>query len=612
MSKLLAGRYELMEKIGEGGMAVVYKAKCRLLNRYVAIKILRPEFTKDAQFVENFKRESQAAAGLQHPNIVSVYDVGKEGNIHFIVMELIDGRPLSEIIREKAPMDYKTAIEITRQVASALSLAHRNNIIHRDVKPHNIMVTRDGIAKLADFGIAKAVSDSTIMASETSRVIGSVHYFSPEQARGAYVDERSDIYSLGIVLYEMLTGEVPFDGDNPVQVALMHINDDITPPSKLVPGIPPALEKLVMKATDKFQSNRYRNAEELLEDLDNIEFVTKMVGNSVFAAADVEEFQEMNRRNSQAEIEDLAEETVKSKKPAKAKKDSGQKVKKKKSKKPIIITVCVIAALAVIAGGLYALGVFGGEKAPDLSGMTVEEAQEELDKLDMDLKLEVDEREITSETVEEGKIASQDPREGEKISKGDTITVMLSSGKPTGLVPNIIGYNYNENKAQIEAILKAEGYELGSVSEEESDEPVGVIINQDPGADSSASKGSAINIVISKGTDKSKMPSLLGMTFEEAKAALEAAGFEVGTPTYEESSVYAKGIVMDQPYEPGAKIEKGTVISLVISKGEPAVTPPDEPEEPEDPGDSENPDGSGGQGGESENPDEEGNADDDE
>lgn len=612
MSKLLAGRYELMEKIGEGGMAVVYKAKCRLLNRYVAIKILRPEFTKDAQFVENFKRESQAAAGLQHPNIVSVYDVGKEGNIHFIVMELIDGRPLSEIIREKAPMDYKTAIEITRQVASALSLAHRNNIIHRDVKPHNIMVTRDGIAKLADFGIAKAVSDSTIMASETSRVIGSVHYFSPEQARGAYVDERSDIYSLGIVLYEMLTGEVPFDGDNPVQVALMHINDDITPPSKLVPGIPPALEKLVMKATDKFQSNRYRNAEELLEDLDNIEFVTKMVGNSVFAAADVEEFQEMNRRNSQAEIEDLAEETVKSKKPAKAKKDSGQKVKKKKSKKPIIITVCVIAALAVIAGGLYALGVFGGEKAPDLSGMTVEEAQEELDKLDMDLKLEVDEQEITSETVEEGKIASQDPREGEKISKGDTITVMLSSGKPTGLVPNIIGYNYNENKAQIEAILKAEGYELGSVSEEESDEPVGVIINQDPGADSSASKGSAINIVISKGTDKSKMPSLLGMTFEEAKAALEAAGFEVGTPTYEESSVYAKGIVMDQPYEPGAKIEKGTVISLVISKGEPAVTPPDEPEEPEDPGDSENPDGSGGQGGESENSDEEGNADDDE
>ena len=301
MSKLLAGRYELIEKIGEGGMAVVYKARCRLLNRYVAIKILRPEFTKDAQFVENFKRESQAAAGLQHPNIVSVYDVGKEGNIHFIVMELIDGRPLSDIIQERAPMDYKTSIELIKQVASALSVAHRNHIIHRDVKPHNIMITKDGMAKLADFGIAKAVSDSTLV-TETSKVIGSVHYFSPEQARGAYVDERSDIYSLGIVLYEMLTGQVPFDGDNPVQVALMHINDEITPPSELVPGIPPALEKLVMKATDKYQSNRYKSADEFLEDLDNIEFVTKMVGNSVFAASDVEEFQEMNRRK---EVEDV-------------------------------------------------------------------------------------------------------------------------------------------------------------------------------------------------------------------------------------------------------------------------------------------------------------------
>ena len=289
MSKLLAGRYELIEKIGEGGMAVVYKARCRLLNRYVAIKILRPEFTKDAQFVENFKRESQAAAGLQHPNIVSVYDVGKEGNIHFIVMELIDGRPLSDIIQERAPMDYKTSIELIKQVASALSVAHRNHIIHRDVKPHNIMITKDGMAKLADFGIAKAVSDSTLV-TETSKVIGSVHYFSPEQARGAYVDERSDIYSLGIVLYEMLTGQVPFDGDNPVQVALMHINDEITPPSELVPGIPPALEKLVMKATDKYQSNRYKSADEFLEDLDNIEFVTKMVGNSVLQLQTLKNF----------------------------------------------------------------------------------------------------------------------------------------------------------------------------------------------------------------------------------------------------------------------------------------------------------------------------------
>ena len=252
-NKLLVGRYELIEKIGEGGMAVVYKAKDRLLNRFVAIKILRPEYTKDAQFVDSFRRESQAAAGLQHPNIISVYDVGHEGNIHFIVMELVDGKPLSQIIKEQAPMDYRRAIEITKEVASALSLAHKHNIIHRDIKPHNIMITTEGTAKLGDFGIAKAVSDSTL--TETSKIIGSVHYFSPEQARGAYVDERSDIYSLGIVLYEMLTGTVPFDGENPVQVALMHINDEITPPSRLVPGIPPQLEKLVMKATAESCSN---------------------------------------------------------------------------------------------------------------------------------------------------------------------------------------------------------------------------------------------------------------------------------------------------------------------------------------------------------------------
>lgn len=218
-NRLLVGRYELIEKIGEGGMAIVYKAKDRLLNRYVAIKILRPEFVKDEKFIENFRKESQAAAGLSHPNIVNVYDVGQEGNIHFIVMELIDGKSLSQVIEEEGRLDYKEAISITKQVASALSLAHKNQIIHRDVKPHNILITSSGTAKLADFGIAMAVSKESI-AEGKEKIMGSVHYFSPEQARGAYVDERSDIYSLGIVLYEMLTGKVPFDGDNPISIAL--------------------------------------------------------------------------------------------------------------------------------------------------------------------------------------------------------------------------------------------------------------------------------------------------------------------------------------------------------------------------------------------------------
>lgn len=561
MSKLLAGRYELIEKIGEGGMAVVYKGKDRLLNRYVAVKILRPEFIKDAQFIENFKRESQAAAGLQHPNIVSVYDVGKEGNIHFIVMELIDGRPLSDIISERAPLDYKQAIEITRQVASALSLAHRNNIIHRDVKPHNIMITRDGIAKLADFGIAKAVSDSTLV-TETSRVIGSVHYFSPEQARGSYVDERSDIYSLGIVLYEMLTGQVPFDGDNPVQVALMHINDDIVPPSKLVPGIPPALEKLVMKATDKFQSNRYKNADELLEDLQNIEFVTKMVGDSVFAASDVEEFQEMNRKKH-SEV-DFVEE-----KPKKKKKKKGN------GKKKIVIAAIagVIAVIAVVIGILYAFGVMGGGiEVPNLVGMTTEEAEAELNELG--LKMEVGE-EVPSDEIEEGLIASQTPDEGETVEEGDTVTVMLSSGKPTGQVPSLVGRPYDEDS--IRALLEASNYQLGSVTYQESDAEEGEIINQDPGAGTEAEEGTSVNVVVSKGTDKRTVPTLVGLGVDEAKQAIVDAGFTVGSISYAESTVYKQNIVMEQQYDAGEKLEEGTKINIVVSKGEPeVVTPPEE------------------------------------
>lgn len=568
MSKLLAGRYELIEKIGEGGMAVVYKAKCRLLNRYVAIKILRPEFTKDAQFVDNFKRESQAAAGLQHQNIVSVYDVGKEGNIHFIVMELIEGKPLSDLITENGPFDYKEAMEITKQVASALSLAHRNHIIHRDVKPHNIMITKDGIAKLADFGIAKAVSSSTMVANETSRIIGSVHYFSPEQARGAYVDERSDIYSLGIVLYEMLTGQVPFDGDNPVQVALMHINDDITPPSQLVSGIPPALEKLVMKATDKYQTNRYKNADEVVEELTNIEFVTKMVGDSVFVGSHHETHTLQDNRVQKENTESVDEESQRQKEKPEHKKET--RLNKKR-----FAMVCMVAILAVAGtiGTLFATGILkSGVIVPDVTGKDLETAKALIEEAG--LVLEEGEA-VRSNEVNVGEIASQSPVDGEKVDKGSTVTVMVCEGKPTGVVPNVIGQEYDET---IEPYLNAAGYELGTVEKVESDAEKGEIIDQDPASGAEAEQGTKINLVVSKGTNKVKMPSLLGLTLEEAKQMLKDCGFEIGKTTYEESTVYAKNIVMRQGYEEGEKVEKGTKVDIVISKGEPEVNPePDEP-----------------------------------
>ena len=271
-TRLLAGRYELIERIGEGGMAVVYKAKDRLLNRFVAIKILKPEFTKDMKVIESFRRESQAAASLSHPNIVNVYDVGKEGNIYYIVMELIEGNVLSDIIREEGALEPRRAVAIAKQVASALSVAHKNQIIHRDVKPHNILITKEGVAKITDFGIAKAMSSSTMTANQTGTIMGSVHYFSPEQARGGYVDEKSDIYSLGIVMYEMLTGKVPFDAENPVAVAVMHMNEEITPPSQVNPSISPDVESIVMKATAKYQVNRYKTADEMITALSLVNY----------------------------------------------------------------------------------------------------------------------------------------------------------------------------------------------------------------------------------------------------------------------------------------------------------------------------------------------------
>ena len=468
MSKLLAGRYELVEKIGEGGMAVVYKGRDRLLNRYIAVKILRPEFTKDAQFIESFNRESQAAAGLQHPNIVGVYDVGAEGSIHFIVMELVDGRPLSDIIAEKGPLNYKTAIEIAKQVASALSLAHKHNIVHRDVKPHNIMITTDGMAKLTDFGIARAVSSSTMVA-ETSKVIGSVHYFSPEQARGSYVDERSDIYSLGIVLYEMLTGKVPFDGDNPVQVALMHINNEITPPSKLVAGIPPALEQIVMKATDKYQSNRYATADEMLSDLSNLEFISSRVGDSVFAGAGksstMVNIPVRTEDNNDEELAKIVGESGKTQKKS-AKKNSSEGGGK--GKKIAIGIVAAVVVIAAVVGGMYALGFIGGKadvEIPSVIDMTYEEAKDELEAAG--LKIEMGE-EVETEDKEPGVVVSQSPKEGVKVKEGSTVTVDISISAEGELVPNLLGEVYD--KSTVEKILEDHGFTLGTVTEDYSAE----------------------------------------------------------------------------------------------------------------------------------------------
>ena len=548
-NKLLLGRYEIIEKIGEGGMAVVYKAKDRLLNRYVAIKILRPEFVKDEQFVENFRKESQAAAGLSHPNIVNVYDVGKEGNIHFIVMEIIDGKPLSQVIDEKGRLDYKEAISIARQVASALSLAHKNQIIHRDVKPHNILITSTGTAKLADFGIARAVSKASI-AEGSEKIMGSVHYFSPEQARGAYVDERSDIYSLGIVLYEMLTGKVPFDGDNPISIALMHINDPMPSVSSQVPGIPPQLEKVIEKATDKYQSNRYKTADEMIEDLDNIDFITKVMGSSIFES-------QLEKKD-----EDISD-AIKEAEDVKKREDEKKPVNKTKL---FIIIASVIIVIAGIIGAGAMLGWFSGDndevEVPDFKGMTLEEAQIEAEKYG--LKVEEGDQ-VYSPDQEEGKITSQTPGKGAKVSKGKVITVNISLGKKDGVVPNIVGMDYKEAKEYLEDF----GFELGMVVKVKSTKPENTVITQSVEAGSTADKGTVIDVEVSdgKGKEMKEVPYLIGKDVDTAKSEIIAAGFKVGNIYYEESDEYPKNTITSQQYKSGEELEEGTAIDIVVSKG---------------------------------------------
>jgi histidine kinase len=574
MSKLLAGRYELIEKIGEGGMAVVYKAKDRLLNRYVAIKILRPEFTQDEQFLDSFKRESQAAAGLQHPNIVSIYDVGRTGNINFIVMELVDGRPLSDFIKENGHLDYKTTIDIAKQMASALAIAHKHQIIHRDVKPHNIMITSDGVAKLTDFGIARAVSKATMVA-DTSKIIGSVHYFSPEQARGAYVDERSDIYSLGIVMFEMLTGRVPFDGETPVEVALKHINEDVPSPAKLVPGIPPALDKVVLKATDKYQTERYKSADEMLEALKNVEFVTQMVGDRVFAG----ETDNKPRRDESlvapvmsSRREDREQEMVIA--PANPRKPKAKSDDKKKKKRAIIIGVAAAAILALF-GILYVSGIIGGGgkevTVPDVKGMSYSEAKEVLEA--KGLKIEKADEPIASQKIEKGKIVSQTPSKNSKVKKGRTVRVILSAGNTELKVPDLKGLSYKEAKT----LLSEMGLQISKGDEVDSDSVTeGLIASQYPSAKTKVDKGDIITVNISKGKKDAVIPKLVGTTFtseSDVSATLSKYGYKLGKVSYEES-YETPGTIIKQSPDAGTTAEKKTTVDIVISKAKSKATVP--------------------------------------
>lgn len=544
-SKVIASRYELVRKIGDGGMAVVYKANDRLLSRNVAVKILKPEFTQDEKFIENFRRESHAAARLSNPNIVNVFDVGREGNINYIVMELVEGKTLAQVIKEEAPMDYRRVINFSKQIANGLSAAHKNGIIHRDVKPHNILINEDGIAKITDFGIAKAVTNATIADNTNESIMGSVHYFSPEQARGGYVDEKSDIYSLGIVMYEMLTGKVPFDGDSPVQIALMHINKQITPPSKLVPGIPPNLERIVMKATQKYQTNRFSDCNEMISALNEVELVTRVVGNDRYRKKPVED--ENRRQQMQRRME----------------REAAEDKKRAASRKKLIIALIAAAAVClVILGICYATGIIGNKtEVPDLRGLSYSQAKERAD--DAGFKIKKGE-EVYSNKYDDGDITSQNPEEGSKAVRGSTITVNICR-KDEGTVPKLTGKTEKEARK----LIKEKGFTVGTVSEVTDAAPKGEVVKQDPEAGSEVDPGSAISFSVSNGLGKKKVkvPDILGKTRSQAESALKAEGLSLGNVTEEESDEYDEGDVMEQNPSSGTKVDEGSSVDIVVSKG---------------------------------------------
>ena len=582
-SKILAGRYELIEKIGDGGMAVVYKAKDRLLNRFVAIKILKPEFIKDPKFIDSFRRESQAAAGLSHPNIVSVFDVGKEGNIYYIVMEVLEGDTLSDIIRRDGPLDEMRAIDIAKQIAQALSSAHKKNIIHRDVKPHNILMSEDGTAKIADFGIAKAVNSGTIV-NNTSTVMGSVHYLSPEQARGGYVDARSDIYSLGIVLYEMLTGSVPFDGDNPVSVAMMHMNEAVQPPSRINPAVSPALDKVVLKATAKHQPDRYKSADEMYEALVQAEnsivsersgmglrefYAIPRDGGSGRQDGSYDNYGDYGGFDDDEEEEErslLAGKLRRKKKDKTKNKDAAGKERKKSSKKRKILPV-VLALICAIPLSILLLNVFGGSdktvKIPDVLAA-------ELEKAGLEYTLGTP---VISDEYEAGEVVSTDPDVGREVKKGYKVRLILSKGSDSESVktPNTVGKKLDEAKELLEKF----DLKCGSVKyDEDSDLPDGTVISQDPEAGEEVETGTSVNLVVSRAAENTEVPDVRGLSQSAAKEKLEENGFELGKVSTEYSDDVEEGLVISQSPKAGSEEAEGTSVDIVISKG-PEETEPE-------------------------------------
>lgn len=542
LGKLLSNRYELLEVRGQGGMAIVYKAKDTLLNRFVAVKVLRQEYTHDEQFIKKFKRESQSAASLSHQNIVNIYDVGVHKNMHYIVMELVDGKTLKEFIKESGKVNWKKTIDITLQIASALEHAHKNQIIHRDIKPHNIILTKEGVAKVADFGIARAITSSTITQIEDT--MGSVHYLSPEQARGGFVNEKSDLYSLGIVMYEMVTGEVPFKGDTSVAVALQHLQAEVIPPIEINTLLPKNLNSIILKLLNKAPDDRYADTSHLISDL-----------NKAYLELDVNIDESNFNDNAPTQITPVILE--------KNENDNNKKTKKEKIKLTVSLVAFFLIAimLGVLVFSCNNLFKVKEIEVPDVESLHIDQAIKILK--DHGLESEIGEREYNNE-VEINIVITQNPSQGKMIKENQIVTLTVSKGPRQIEVPPLIG------KFEVEAIslLENSGFEIGEVKYEFNDEfENGKVYDQSPKENTEVAEGRKIDLFVSKGKETINTPNIVGKTLEEAKELLNAVGLNIGDIEYENSKTYEKNYIIEQTPKAKGEVQKNTVVDILLSKG---------------------------------------------
>ncbi len=598
---MIGDRYEILEKIGTGGMSDVYKAKCHKLNRYVAVKVLKQEFSENENFVSKFRIEAQAAAGLMHPNIVNVYDVGEENGIHYIVMELVEGITLKKYIEKKARLSYKEAVSIAIQVSMGIEAAHKNHIIHRDIKPQNVIISKDGKVKVTDFGIAKAATSNTI----TSNVMGSVHYTSPEQARGGYSDEKSDIYSLGITMFEMSTGRVPIRRESTGPIAFKHIQEEFPSPKEYVPEIPAAVESIVMKCCQKSPDRRYQSMSELIADLkqsllnpdDNfvvmndpeMEGGTRTITDSDIARIkrrsnypDRDPGEHEDTMRLAADVNQEYEEDMEDEDDY----DYDPKMERMTTALAVIAGIIICVIIVILATKL-----FGGNrserpnnspiqtqessteesqtapefvKMPNVAGLTDVDAQGNLTALGLRVELTYEE----SDSIPAGQVISANVSAGSQIEVGSTVTLLISAGSQGVEVPSVTELTWEEANNSLLSL----GFLVNKVENYSDTVEAGFVISQTPAQGNKAPKGSVITVTVSLGKDKVRVPNLMGLTEQDGIIEVTEAGLEIGSISYVYSEEVSKDLICYQSSSHGSYVEPGTTIDIKVSLGIESVT----------------------------------------